>query len=446
VRLRLVLPRRRRGTSLSGLTDPARGALFAAALLVAGVLAGCGGSGDDFRPGPEPPSLEIGVLEGNPHLLAPGAVPAEFAPSRDRLAELRPRYVRVLIDWEKIQPQPDAAPRFDVPSDGCMRGVPPCAPHSGVRDVLRALAARRAAGERGWEPVVVIYGTPAWAVRQPAAETPRGDECGLSSRAREPDPAAYTALIRALRAEARADGAPLRWWAPWNEPNHPAFLAPQRARCDDASPSTSAARYARIVDALRAVQEPGERILLGDTAGYDAPRPSASSVTEFIDGLPRRTVCSSAVWAQHVYVAQPGGPDGAAEQGGAPLAGDADAAGSPALLRAVRAALDRHSCPNRHHLWLTETGVGGPRPGRDRPTDRASLRRACRAMAAALESWRRDPRVDVAFQYSFREDPAFPVGLADAQVNRVYAPYAAWRAAAVAPAGLDQAVEACPSP
>jgi hypothetical protein len=206
-----------------------------------------------------------------------------------------------------------------------------------------------------------------------------------------------------------------------------------------------------VVDAFRAVREPGERILLGELAGYDAPRPSASAVTEFIDGLPRDTVCSSAVWAQHVYVAEPGDPEPQAQVEGekgspkadAPLAGDADAAGSPGLLRAVMDALDRHRCGARHHVWLTETGVGGPRPGRERPTDTASLDRACRAMADALAAWRRDPRVDVAFQYSFREDPAFPVGLADAGLRQVYAPYAAWRAAgrgeAASPAGCGEA-------
>ena len=405
-----------------------RGALRAALAAAAALAAGCGA--EDERPPPPPaPSLQTGLTEMQPALLAPGAVPAEFAPWRDRVAALRPRYVRILVDWEKLQPEAGVPPRFDRPGDGCMRGEPPCAPNLGIRDVLAALSARRAAGEPGWEPVPVIYGTPAWAARRPVADAPGGD-CGVSARAREPDPAAYRALVRALRAEATRAGIPLRWWAPWNEPNHPAFLAPQRRGCDPDSPSTSAARYARIVAAFGAEQRPGDRLLLGDTAGYDEPRPSASTVAEFIAGLPRATVCASTVWAQHVYVAQPaaegeagGGNDGA---DGAPLAGDADAAGSPRLLAEVLAALDRRGCPRQHRLWLTETGVGGPRPGRDRPTDDVSLTRACEAMATALAAWRRAPRVDVALQYSFREDPAFPVGLADASLTRLYAPYRAW--------------------
>ncbi len=399
-----------------------RGAL--AALLCAAVAVGGCGSEVDPTPVPARAPLAIGITEGNPALLAPGTVPAAFAPWRDQLAALRPRYVRVLVDWEKVQSQPGTPPRFDLPGDGCMRGIPPCAPNLGIRDVLRALGTRRAAGQPGWEPVVVLYGTPAWAARRPFAPAPGGGDCRVSSRAREPDPAAYRAFVEALRAEARDDGAPIRWWAPWNEPNHPAFLAPQRARCAADSPSQAAGRYARIVRAFLAVQERGERILLGETAGYDAPRASASSVAEFISGLPRDVVCASSTWAQHVYVAQPGVV--ADDWSGAPLAGDADAAGSPALLTAVFEALDRRGCPMRHRIWLTETGVGGPRPGRDRPTGDAALRRQCQAMVAALARWRRDPRIAAALQYSFREDPAFPVGLADAGLTRRYAAYAAW--------------------
>jgi hypothetical protein len=36
--------------------------------------------------------------------------------------------------------------------------------------------------------------------------------------------------------------------------------------------------------------------------------------------------------------------------------------------------------------------------------------------------------VDAAFQYTFREDTAFPVGLADAGLDRLYRAYAAWQA------------------
>jgi hypothetical protein len=49
-------------------------------------------------------------------------------------------------------------------------------------------------------------------------------------------------------------------------------------------------------------------------------------------------------------------------------------------------------------------------------------------MAATLARWRRDPRVTVAFQYSFRDDPVFPVGLADTSLTRTWPAYDLWRA------------------
>ncbi|MCW2995444.1 MAG: hypothetical protein JWQ18_2939, partial [Conexibacter sp.] len=42
--------------------------------------------------------------------------------------------------------------------------------------------------------------------------------------------------------------------------------------------------------------------------------------------------------------------------------------------------------------------------------------------------WAADPRVDAAFQYTFREDTAYPVGLADAGLTRLYPTYDLWAA------------------
>jgi hypothetical protein len=55
-------------------------------------------------------------------------------------------------------------------------------------------------------------------------------------------------------------------------------------------------------------------------------------------------------------------------------------------------------------------------------------REACLAMDGALRYWATDPRVDAAFQYTFREDSAFPVGLADPGLDRLYRSYEAWQA------------------
>jgi hypothetical protein len=77
---------------------------------------------------------------------------------------------------------------------------------------------------------------------------------------------------------------------------------------------------------------------------------------------------------------------------------------------------------------VTETGVGQPHGGRLRDTAPDALRRQCRALHRQLLAWDRDPRVDAAFQYSFREDPQFPVGLIDAKLARTYTPLSDWQA------------------
>jgi hypothetical protein len=64
-------------------------------------------------------------------------------------------------------------------------------------------------------------------------------------------------------------------------------------------------------------------------------------------------------------------------------------------------------------------------------------------MARALAVWRDDPRVDVAMQYTFREDTAFRVGLANPRLTRLEPAYAAWNA--LATATRDDPAAACAS-
>ena len=64
--------------------------------------------------------------------------------------------------------------------------------------------------------------------------------------------AAYRALVSGVLDLAAAEGAELRYLTPWNEPNHPYFISPQRKACDGAAPSRAVAPYARLARALRA--------------------------------------------------------------------------------------------------------------------------------------------------------------------------------------------------
>jgi hypothetical protein len=347
-------------------------------------------------PAPPPPRLAIGLAEQNPNLIAPGAVAPEFAPWRDRVAALRPRWFRLMIDWSRVQPDANAPPDWDAQRDGCLRGAAPCAPYGGTRALLRAVRDRRVAdGDPvGWEIVAGVHGAPAWAL-DPAQGCPAGGRIRLD---------AYKALLRSLERLARDEGIRIRWWSPWNEPNHPAFLAPQRAACSTAQPAISPGAYADLVRAAQEELPASARLVLGEVAGYDRPRDQAVGAAEFAAALPPDVACAGDVWGQHAYIGR----------GSTALAADREAGGHARLLRDVGRALDGHGCPRRHRIWITETGATG--------LD------ACAGMDAALRAWEAEPRVDVAVQYTFREDSAFRVGLADPALTRVLPAYAAWLA------------------
>jgi hypothetical protein len=381
VRLRLILQGRGRRAGLGGL---------AAALL----LAACGGGGEK-RSTPAPvPRFAIGIDEKNPHLLAPGDQPAPFAKFRDALVALKPSYVRVLVDWSTVQKSAGAPPVFTERKDGCARGAPPCAPYDGIRDTLLAVKAL------GARPVLLIYGTPDWAAR-PAEGCERP---GVTQYARTPRVAPYRAFVRALLAMARDAGFADPYLSPWNEPNTPTFLNPQRQGCDKGSRPLGAMRYAELAQAAAEEVAPG-RLVLGETAGIDA-HTHALGAAELAISLPKTLVCGAAVWAQHLYVTAP--RDGGARLDAVPRAHNAG------VLDAVELALNSHGCDHQVPIWISETGAGG-RPG------------ACPAMAAQLRAWRSNPRIEAAFQYTLRDDPIFPVGLADAGLTRLYPAYRAWR-------------------
>src|SRR5829696_1895132 len=129
----------------------------AAALLVAAAaaLSACG-DGDEPKsrasPTPShtpPPStqvvegdghLAVGITEPNPSFVRTGEVAHEFARWRDALAEMRPTYYRLSVDWAGNTDPDGAGIDFGKPSPGCMRDIPPCAGYDGVRAQLAAVA------------------------------------------------------------------------------------------------------------------------------------------------------------------------------------------------------------------------------------------------------------------------------------------------------------------
>ncbi len=332
-------------------------------------------------PAPAPPAagpgLAIGVTEPNPNLVASPSdrsVPEPWARWRDALGAIRPAFYRLMIDWSSSHPRAGQPADLSAPNAGCMRALEPCLGWGGVRDQLRALASRQREG--GWQALVVITGTPDWAAAAPSGcERP-----GTRARSRPPRPdalPAYQKLVTDVLAAAAQEGADLRYWSAWNEPNHPYFLA----SCDQPG------QYAQLVRALQgALAGTDRQIVLGETAGLLSPKPNLSTVPDFVAKLPQDVVCASGVWSQHAYI---GGPD---------------------PVQPVAGALAARGCP-APTFWITETGVGAVSPDLSAARSIANEREGCTALHARLVQWWNDPRVTVAFQYTLRQDDKFPTGL-----------------------------------
>ncbi len=415
MRVRLLVPRSGRGRGLGGLA--------ALAVLIVAVLAVAGRDGGDEprdaappppaptpTPTPEPagldapadgPSLAVGVTEQNPNLLTPigpGADAPPWSTWRDALTRVDPAVYRLLVVWYEVQPSPDVPPNLAVPQTGCRRERPPCSAFAGVRDQLVALAARQREG--GWEGLLSVTGTPEWAAR-PASGCPGSRQTG----APRPDTLpAYRQLLAAVFALADVVGAKLRYVSPWNEPNHPYFLSPQRESCDAAAAPRAVAPYARLVRAAQAEMGDQRRLVLGEAAGVIEPQARALSVGELIGGLPRDLVCDAPVWSQHGYI---GGRD--------PVA-------------AATTALAARGCPREHAIWITETGVGTAPSGLSFARSVGSEREGCRLLHQRLTAWYEDPRVTVAMQYTMREDHLFPTGLVTTDLARARATLGEWQA------------------
>jgi hypothetical protein len=149
--------------------------------------------------------------------------------------------------------------------------------------------------------------------------------------------------------------------------------------------------------------------LLGELAAYPADSVHRTSVASFVAALPASVICLSDVWSLHSYarfrVSAPGAE---------PVA---------ALTRALDA---RGRCGRAASVWVTEAGAGAPHPGRRRARDPGEEREGCQALAEQVVGWSHDPRVGAIFQYTFREDLAFPVGLLSADLAHVYPAYGLW--------------------
>jgi hypothetical protein len=389
-------------------------------------LVGCGGSGGprtDAKPQPpaEAPGAAFGLTEDNADLLwSPASeAPQQAAPflaARRELTALHPRYLRLLVNWAALQPTPAAPPALNAPVDGCARTVGPCGAYAGIEGELAAIASQqrvaRKEGRSEFQVVIDILGAPSWAALPPHGCEPAGTP-GTARPVRSDALASYRALVGSLLALARREGVRLAWWSPWNEPNDPRFLSPQRSTCSADGAPLAGGVYAQLAGALaselRAAGE-GGHLLLGELGGYDRGSPHRLSIAEFVKAVPEEVACLGQTWAVHAYAARGRRrpePDPVAE---------------------LEAALDaRGGCAASARIWVTEAGAGAPQPGRARTGAPGEGRADCLALAAQVARWRSDPRVGTVFQYTFRDDPAFPVGLTDAGLRSLSPAYGMWR-------------------
>ncbi|MCK9249664.1 MAG: hypothetical protein M0P31_11925 [Solirubrobacteraceae bacterium] len=404
--------------------------LLAALLVGGGALLGRAGEDDPEprratdaptgtgRDGPVP-TLAVGIDTADAVLLTPPgtAVEPAFDLGRTAVAGIAPRHVRVDVRWDLLQPTAEAPLDPNLPlSDGCAReGVGPCQGPVSLTRLLAAIAAARQARPGHYRPLITFWGVPDWAGAAPA----RGCRAGEAREGAQPlDPrhdGAYRAAVRRVADAVRAAGIDAADWTPWNEPNAPYFIDPQRDACDPAGDAASPGVYARLVRLMDAeiTARPvgrGDRLALGELATWAAPSERAVPADEFLRALPDDVLCRADVLTVHGYLeARP------RSGRGEPIA---------AALR----ELDRRPCLDGRPAWITETGVGAPRSGGRRLTRDAVLRAECRLMHQQLVRWWHDPRVTAAFQYSVREDAAFPVGLLDPTLARTYPVTAVWQA------------------
>ena len=230
------------------------------------------------------------------------ASPADFGVAASRIRAAGATAVRLNVDWGAIAPGAARSASFDAtdPEDPTYRFAP-----------LDALVKRAAAA--GLEPILSVFGAPAWATT------------GRKKRAQDgptqPSPKAYGDFATALsrRYSGNVDGLPrVRWFQAWNEPNVSLFLMPQFSGGAPYSPVW----YRRLVnafsDAVHSVH-PDNLSIAGGLSPFTVRNLAVQTVAPLT--FMRKLLCLSAakvpratchervrfdVWAQHPYTS--GGP------------------------------------------------------------------------------------------------------------------------------------------
>ena len=310
----------------------------------------------------------------------PSSRPRAIAPSR-----CKPRYFRLMVDWRRVQPAGRRAAGLGRarPTAACA-AQEPCAESAGIRDLLRAVRERQEA-DGGWEVVVDVLRHartgPCAAASPAAAPTAR------------PNLDAYRALVRSLRERGGPGGraGPLVVAVERAEPPRvprPAAHGVQRGRraaVARRSTRTSPSRC-RPSSARRTASSSARSPATTGRAPAPSPPPSSRAPCPRERRRARATSGpSTPTCARRTTSPRRGGR------------GRALARRRPRRRRATPRSCATCSRPwtptaasAAHRLWITETGVGGPRTGETaRPTRPSSTAPAARRWTARCAPGRR---------------------------------------------------------
>ena len=294
------------------------------------------------------------------------------------------------VDWSQLQPDPRRPP------DGSHRPTAACAAgrHARPTGASATCCARwapssaRATASRSWCRSTACRTGPPRAARlrapghRPALATDHGRGPARLPRA---SCARWSPCSRRGRGAALVDAVERAQRAVLRQPPALGLLARQHALAPGV--------YTRLARALRAELEaqPGDQgLVVGELAGVATAR-----LRGLDPGVLRRAARRRRVRRRGL---QPARLRPARQQADDPVIGQLEARW-PGAVHAGKP------------IWVTETGVGGAHVGDARSRGRHPARGLPRNAAASPLA--RDPRVDAAFQYTFRDDPVFPVGLAD---------------------------------
>ena len=302
----------------------------------------------------------------------------------DEIERLGVRDVRVILYWQSVAPQPDAArpPAFDERDPAAYRW----GAYAAAIDDAHA---------RGLRVLLTVSGpVPRWATAHHRDHRTR------------PSPARFRRFVTAV---GRRFGGEVSTWSVWNEPNHPRFLLPQYAKHRGA---VSGRIYrALFLAAWRGLRDSGngrDRVLMGETA----PRGTGRVVAPLT--FLRGALCLHRDWrkargcsnlpadgyAHHAYTTRDG-------PWFRPPSPDDVTIGvlhrlNRALYRAARSGALRRGIG----IYLTEFGI----QSKPDPFLGVSFTAQAEYRSIAERIAYRNPRVRAFSQYLMRDDPAGPAG------------------------------------